>query len=593
MFSSKNKKIAVIGIDGADPQIIDSLLKEGRMPTLAEIKDNGSYGELETTHVSQSPVAWSSFQTGMNPAKHGIYDFIVRNPETLALDLGLVKEKRSFSGKNVYEKRIMEKSIWHFLSEQEIASLSLFIPVTFPAEPINGIQLSGMGTPDIKGTQGVPTLYWSNEIAKEKEDCKWIPLKNEINSTLSGPSGLQVPIKFSISKKGLLVEIGRNKKFVKENEWSDWFFVDFDGIEGMFRLKVLKLSGNEIKIYVSPIIHSQRNPAVPIAQPKEIAKKLLEKTGCFKCVSFESDVNALKEKLVEENTWIEDMQYTFDQRLKATEYLAKNTEWNFFAADFFPVDRVQHLFWRYIDNKNPLHEEHEEYSRTIYETYEMVDEEINSLIKALGKDTLVFVISDHGFAPYRKNVQLNKLLAEEGFLEMKAGGSTYGDIYWGKTQAYALGFSSIYINLEGRERFGIVSEKDYESVRENIISTLKRFSFDGLKPFKDAKKSEEIYSGKLLTEMPDIIPIYKKGFRIEKSNVLGGMTDNEIIHDNLNKWSGDHIGPFQLSENKGIIFCSEPLNLKGAGIMDLAPTALDFFGIEVPQKMDGKSLLEE
>jgi len=591
MLGKTDKKMAVIGIDGANPGTVKRLLKEGRLPNLAELKDRGSYGKLKTTHVSQSPVAWSSFQTGMNPAKHGIYDFIVRNAETMALDLGLVRERVNAEGKSVYRKRILGDSIWHYLSAEEIPSISLFIPVTFPAEPIEGIQISGMGTPDVRGTQGVPTIYWSSEIAEEKEDCRHIPLEEETESTLMGPQGALAPIKFSVSSKGILIEAGKEKKFVQQGEWSDWFFVDFDGTEGMFRAKVLRHSGKEIKIYVSPVIHSQLNPAVSIAQPKKIASALFGKTGCFKCVSFESDVNALKEKLIAEKTWIEDMEYTFRQRVKTAEYLMENTDWNFFAADFFPVDRAQHLFWRYIDKKSPLFEEHGEYSQTIDRSYELADEKLGALLGQCGKDCLTFVISDHGFMPYRKNVQLNKILEQEGFLKMESGKSGFSNTDWGKTQAYALGFSSVYVNLEGRDRYGIVSERDYESVRDSICSALKKFSFDGAKPFRDAKKSEEIYSGPLLNEMPDILPIYNEGFRVEKTNVLGSFSEQEIVHDNLNKWSGDHIGPFLQETNQGIIFCSQPLDLKDASIMDLAPTALQYFGLPENKKMDGHSLL--
>ena len=105
----ESKRIAVIGLDGANPETVEKLLKKGRMPSLAALKDKGSAGKLKTTSVSQSPVAWSTFQTGMNPGKHGIFDFIIRNPQTMQLDLGLANERIDEKGNSHYSKRIRRK----------------------------------------------------------------------------------------------------------------------------------------------------------------------------------------------------------------------------------------------------------------------------------------------------------------------------------------------------------------------------------------------------------------------------------------------------------------------------------------------------
>ena len=210
----------------------------------------------------------------------------------------------------------------------------------------------------------------------------------------------------------------------------------------------------------------------------------------------------------------------------------------------------------------------------------------------MGRDALVFLISDHGFASYRRAVELNKILLEEGFLKMKSGktGSFMG-IDWDNTQAYALGFGSIYLNREGREKYGIVSEKDAEGLMENISSALKRFSFGGEKPFQGAHNAADIYSMEA-GDLPDLIPVYNEGYRSAKASTIGAVPEKEAVHDNLNKWSGDHIGPFEDETLPGIIYCSQEANLGNAGIIDLAPTALGFFGVERPGEMDGKNLLE-
>jgi len=247
------------------------------------------------------------------------------------------------------------------------------------------------------------------------------------------------------------------------------------------------------------------------------------------------------------------------------------------------------MFWRFIDKKHPLFEE-SEYASVIDETYELADKKIGELIEAIGEAT-TFLISDHGFASYRRAVELNKILMEEGFLKMKKGETgNFMQIDWDKTEAYALGFSSVYLNREGREKYGRVSEKDAPGIIENISSALKKFSFGGEKPFACARNASELYSLDA-GDLPDIIPIYNEGFRSAKASAIGGVSEKETVHDNLNKWSGDHIGPFEDSTLPGIVYCNKDINLRGAGIIDLAPTALDFFGIKKPGEMDGNSLL--
>lgn len=580
------KRFAVIGIDGAEPSIVDKLLKEGKLPTLAELKDKGVYSKLNTTLVSQSPVAWSSFQTGLTPAKHYIFDFIVRDPETMQLDIGMVNEK-IVSGKKVFEKRIKGKACWHYLSEAKLFSLALFIPVTFPAEEIKGVVLSGMGTPDLRGTQGLPTIY-STASDEQKADVKKIELAERIVVAIEGPDNETVQAVLERKGEKIVIELQGQKDMLKEGCWSKWFRVKFASVEGVCRFKILKNNENELTVYLSPIAYSPFNPAASIAYPETLAKKLAEQFGVFKSLSFESDVYGLKEELIDEQTWLEDMRYTFETRFRIAKHLLQKTKWNYFAIDFFPVDRVQHLFWRFIDKEHAMYEE-SDYAELIEKTYIWLDEKLAELMPLLS-DALLFVISDHGFQTYRKSVQVNKILLEEGFLAFKdkAECGSFADIDWSRTQAYALGFGSIYINLKGRERYGIVSEKDAESIKEDIKQALLKFSFDHMKPFIDVKTNEEAYEGN--KDMPDLVPIYRPGFRASRETAIASVSSNEIIYDNKNKWSADHIGPFLPEHNAGIIFCSEPLALKNASILDLTPTALHYFNIPFEQ-LDGTSLL--
>ena len=159
------KKFAVFGIDGAHPETVNELLKKGLLPNLSEFISNGALEKLETVHASQSPVAWASFMTGTNPGKHGIIDFIIRDPSTMQIELGLVSERAHEHG-IVYESLLKERPVWEKLKEK---GTSLFIPVSFPPVPFNGHLLCGMGVPDARNTQGICTIYDENPVIERQE----------------------------------------------------------------------------------------------------------------------------------------------------------------------------------------------------------------------------------------------------------------------------------------------------------------------------------------------------------------------------------------------------------------------------------------
>lgn len=581
------KRMVVFGIDGADPKTMQALLKKGLLPNIAEFNAKNRVSRLETVYVSQSPVAWASFMTGTQPGRHGVTDFIIRNPKTMQLQLGLVNEKIK-ENKIVYERILQEKPVWETINNQ---STALFIPVSFPPKPFNGRILCGMGIPDARGTQGVSVVY-TEKNAKKREEIVSLQFKgNKTESFVIGAFQQKEDMSIKRNRKGLYFEIQNQKFFVKQNTWSDWIYITFSGVETCFRIKVLSVEKGKTEFYLSPVIHSPRKPFIPISFPEQFAREIKEKVGNYKPVSFESDVFGLKEELIDEKTWLEDMHYTMLQRVKTADFVLKNYKWKFFCIDLFGVDRVQHLFYRYIDKKHALYED-SFYREEIEKVYIKADEYIGLLAKNLSENDFAFIISDHGFGPYRENVNINQILMQEGFLKLKDKQLSrhLGDIDFEKTLAYSVGFGSIYLNIKNRECFGIIEKRDIESVKQNIISALKKYRFNGKKVFLDAIDSTTVYGENSLTA--DIIPIFPLGKRASRENTIGCLgLEKEPVFLNKNKWSGDHIGPHLLEENPGIIVSNQDINLENASILDLAPTVHSFFSIKARKEFDGKPLI--
>ena len=170
LAKSRVKRVVILGLDGMDHGLTETMLEEGKLPHLAALRDKGCFRPLGSTVPPISPVAWSSFQTGVNPGKHNIFDFLtpdLRNyhaklssveirPPRRVLRLG--KYQIPLGGATV---RLLRKSrpFWNVLSDHGIFSSILRVPITFPPEKLRGVLLSAMCVPDLRGTQGMFAHY--------------------------------------------------------------------------------------------------------------------------------------------------------------------------------------------------------------------------------------------------------------------------------------------------------------------------------------------------------------------------------------------------------------------------------------------------
>ncbi|MCY2925921.1 MAG: alkaline phosphatase family protein, partial [Planctomycetota bacterium] len=165
LAKSRVKRVVILGLDGLDHRLTEQLMAEGVLPHMAALRDRGCFKPLASTVPPISPVAWSSFQTGVNPGKHNIFDFLTPDLRTYEPKLSSVDIRppaRSVSlGKYRWpigkaEIRLLRKSVpfWQVLGKSGIFSSVLRVPITFPPEKLRGVQLSAMCVPDLRGTQG-------------------------------------------------------------------------------------------------------------------------------------------------------------------------------------------------------------------------------------------------------------------------------------------------------------------------------------------------------------------------------------------------------------------------------------------------------
>lgn len=269
---------------------------------------------------------------------------------------------------------------------------------------------------------------------------------------------------------------------------------------------------------------------------------------------------------------------------------------------FEDPDIIQHMFWRYLDPKHPLYDPDAsvEYRNMINAWYEKMDEILGRVMQQVGSKDTLLVLSDHGFNTYRRTVHLNSWLREQGLLELRDAGALTGEpllksIDWSKTKAYAIGFGSIYINELGREFAGIVNPGvEKAQIKDQIAKGLEAWVDPKFKESVVSKvyQEQDVYSGPYAAKHgPDLIVGFNIGYGASWQTALGAVPQ-ELIEDNLRKWSGSHLFDAKLVD--GVVFSNRPIEKSDPSIMDLSPTILSLLGFS-PEEIqsfdfDGQSL---
>jgi predicted AlkP superfamily phosphohydrolase/phosphomutase len=213
-------------------------------------------------------------------------------------------------------------------------------------------------------------------------------------------------------------------------------------------------------------------------------------------------------------------------------------------------------------------------------------------------------MSDHGFHSFRRGVNLNTWLVQNGYMAFEgaeSGPKTLADLFgrgklmegvdWGRTRAYAIGLGQIYFNLRGRESQGIVSSgAEYKALQEEIRSGLVTLKDpdDGARVFADVYRRDDIYAGEYLQHAPDLQVGFNDGYRVGWQDSLGGVK-RTVVDNNNRKWSGDHCAT-ATEISGGVLFTNLKLAKQQPHIMDLAPTILRLLGAPLPQGLDGQPL---
>jgi predicted AlkP superfamily phosphohydrolase/phosphomutase len=262
---------------------------------------------------------------------------------------------------------------------------------------------------------------------------------------------------------------------------------------------------------------------------------------------------------------------------------------------FDATDRIQHMFWRYLEPDHPARIRDETAHRdAIRDLYVHNDALLGRIVQQLGADDVLMVLSDHGFSSFRRGVNLNSWLRHEGYLVLKAGADGAAewlrDVDWQATRAYCLGLTGMFLNLEGREAQGSVTPGHAAAaLKAEIIAKLNGLPDPdtGEVGVREVFDTSALYAGPYAENAPDFLIGYNAGYRASW-DCATGVVAGPIFEDNTKRWSGDHCIDPRLVP--GVLFCNRRIETDDPALVDIAPTALHLFGIEPPSYMDGRPL---
>lgn len=616
------RRVVILGLDGLEPTLLERYLAEGKLPHFARLRDTGDYRRLATTAPAMTPVAWASFLTGCNPGKHRIFDFLTRDRRTYQPALSSVRiapprrtlklgRRRIPLGRPEVRLLRQGRPFWRTLGEHGIFSNIIRMPITFPPEKFRGVLLAAMCVPDLRGSQGTFSYYstaWAEvgettggeRIRVEREgDRVRSHLLGPPNTTAEGGEPLRCPFEVRIEgpDRAALKVAGQTVP-LRRGEYTPWVRIPFKAgwgvtVTGIAEFLLLE-AAPEFRLYVTPIQIDPARPALPISHPPMYAPYFARLLGPYATLGMAEDTWALNEHVLDEGAFLHQCLEADRERIGMFFDALEKTPRGLCVCVVDSPDRVQHMFWRYLEPDHPANRNGNgrAFPTAIEDMYVRMDALVGDTLRACDDgETLVMVISDHGCASFRRGVDLNYWLEQSGYLALHPGGrgrKHLAGVDWSRTRAYAIGLAGIWLNLRGREAQGIVDPAEAAALRAEIAGRLSGLrDVDGATAVNRVLEAERIYRGPYKAEAPDLIVGYNRGYRVSWEAAVGQPTDR-LFHDNTRAWSADHIVDPALVP--GVLLCNRKLGGPAPHIADLAPTVLRAFGIAPPAYMDGRPL---
>ena len=385
-------------------------------------------------------------------------------------------------GKPIVELKRKSKTFWSILGEHHVGSTILRVPITFPPEKFEGKLLSAMCTPDLLGTQGqLSRVHDEDGRGGLRGPATAIRSRRTGRATKARSPGLitrcrlmggALKIPFTLSPNGkpghAVLELQGEKIDLEPGKNTELGPADVQGGSGRERpghraVPHCRDRAGGVALHDADLDRPGGAGAARLASELlrdlsgEAAGRLLDARARGRHLGPERGA------VIDEDAFLEQAYTICDEREKMFFNTLDKTKRGVVTCVFDTSDRVQHMFFRYLEENHPAHKANgngiAKYANSIEDLYKRMDSIVGKTMKYVDDDTVLFVLSDHGFKSFQRGINLNTWLERNGYLKAKdepnAKQASYlRGIDWSKTRAYSFGLAGIYLNVKGREAEG-------------------------------------------------------------------------------------------------------------------------------------------
>lgn len=666
---AKFPRMVVLGIDGLDPELLGEAIERfpDRTRNFQWLANASGIHSLGTSTPPQSPVAWSNFITGLNPGGHGIFDFLHRStttrnvigsiltdvpPADPLIKFGDWELPSPFADQPVPNRS--GKPFWVRMSEAGVPADLWRMPINFPIDASHGVSFPGMMTPAMDSAYGDSTFYTDDPLAKGTNKYKKLTVVSEFGGKvdtyiIGPPNGLKpktisrCALRFFIDREEgtVAVDTGDGISVLRVGEWGEFLPLTFDmdlplgfmNQTGMARFYVRSIEPN-LEIYASPVNIDPEAPSSPVSEPDTASADLAKAIGSYYTQGMAEDVNSLKKDVITVEEFMKQVEIVYNERRAMMDYaidrFIENEEGGLMFFYYSTVDLTSHMMWRHGDTEHPHHDpaiaartsEHwtdrpgSTWKDTTFDAILKIDPVLGRLRERLGDDITYVVMSDHGFAPYRRVFSLNTWLLENGYLVLKEGYTKElaksdpdykkvrlsSAVDWTKTRAYGMGFNGLYLNRKGREGDNPSTEDVDESgiveagpEADALLAEIKQKLEAIIDPVTNmpvvltADIATEIYSGARIPDAPEILVGYNYGYG-NADAASEGRIPRETLRDNLGgTFNGSHLMAPEVVA--GTLLSNRPVRQGSHKLEDMTVQILHTYGIDVPAELQGHPVL--
>ena len=397
-----------------DPDLARTWMREGRLPHLTALAARGGFYELQTIASPDCEAAWTSMALGREVQK----PVVSHKPEELLFNFVPLASERWTAART-------GTPFWLAAADAGIRASVITVPGTFPPEPLpDGELLAGLPLPDVRKTEGTYHFFSSTLPADEEGETRNGGLLRRLafssrvaRTVISGPLhpvtreelSLPLEITWNHEARSANLQLGPHAVHLREREWSRPLELDFTvnqllTVRG-FAQAFLVRAGTEFQLYVSPVHWHPAKPPAPISSPPSFARELYDRLGLFRTLGWNAATAALVDERLDEAAFLDESDRAYQDRAETILSRIDAGGWELFVGVIDTPDRVQHVMWRLIDPQHPRYDGElaRRYSSSIEQSYQQADELLGQIVSRLSSspDTLVMVVSDHGFHSVR------------------------------------------------------------------------------------------------------------------------------------------------------------------------------------------------